>query len=121
MGTSQAPVREALRELSTLGIVEYSKNRGTRVRVPDNQELCEIYDVRAEIEGYAASLAARHFAANTEALAVHVEEMSRLPPATIFLALRMRTACFTAPSFPLRATRRFSKSGTSLMCGPGRP
>lgn len=75
MQTSQAPVREALRELSTIGVVEYTKNRGTRVRAPDYQELREIYDVRAEIEGYAASLAARHLKGNTDELSEQIDEM----------------------------------------------
>jgi DNA-binding GntR family transcriptional regulator len=61
MGTSQAPVREALRELEVLGIVESSKNRGTRICAPSPRELAEIYDVRAELEGYAASVIAGSF------------------------------------------------------------
>jgi DNA-binding GntR family transcriptional regulator len=54
---SQAPVREAFRDLQGLGVLEISRNRGTCVSAPDLAEIAEIYDVRAEIEGYAASLA----------------------------------------------------------------
>lgn len=58
-GTSQAPVREALRELEMAGLVETSRNRGTRVKVTTLAELIEIYDVRAELEAYAGGVAAR--------------------------------------------------------------
>lgn len=58
MQTSQAPVREALRELETMGLVETARNRGARVRVISEQELGEILDVRGQLEGYAAALAA---------------------------------------------------------------
>ena len=57
LGTSQAPVREALRALEVLGVVESSLNRGARVRMTEARELVEITSVRAELEGYAASLA----------------------------------------------------------------
>lgn len=59
MHTSQAPVREAIRELESLGIVEVARNRGARVSLIDDEELREIYDVRAVLEGYAAELAAQ--------------------------------------------------------------
>lgn len=58
LGTSQAPVREALRDLATLGVVEMQPYRGARVRRPSKQELVEAMEVRAELEGMAARLAA---------------------------------------------------------------
>ena len=58
METSQAPVREALRELEALGVVETLHNRGARVRVVSNEELVDIYEVRAQLEGFAAERAA---------------------------------------------------------------
>src|SRR4029079_16726724 len=39
LGTSQAPVREALRGLQALGLVEITPFRGARVRRPTTQEL----------------------------------------------------------------------------------
>lgn len=60
VGTSQAPVREALRELEAVGVIEIQRNRGARVRVFDKKELHEIYSIRAELEGYASDLAARN-------------------------------------------------------------
>ena len=57
LGTSQAPVREALRDLATLGVVEMQAYRGARVRRPTKQELVEAMEVRAELEAMAARLA----------------------------------------------------------------
>ena len=57
LGTSQAPVREALRDLEALGVVEISPFRGARVRRPSRDELLEAYVVRAELEAMAARLA----------------------------------------------------------------
>jgi len=56
MSTSQAPVREALRELETMGVVETLPNKGARVRIITDEELCQLYDVRAQLEGYATQL-----------------------------------------------------------------
>ncbi|HEY5628885.1 MAG TPA: GntR family transcriptional regulator [Candidatus Limnocylindrales bacterium] len=50
LGTSQTPVREALRDLEALGLVEISAFRGARVRRPSRDELLEAFDVRAELE-----------------------------------------------------------------------
>lgn len=58
LGTSQAPVREALRELQSLGFVEHEPYRGTRVRRITEEELTEIYPVRAALEELAAQEAA---------------------------------------------------------------
>ena len=58
LGTSQAPVREALRDLATLGLVEMQPYRGARVRQPAKAELIEAMEVRGEIEAIAARQAA---------------------------------------------------------------
>ena len=57
-GVSRTPAREALRKLQALNLVELIPNRGARVRVPTLRELEEVYQVRAELEGFAAELAA---------------------------------------------------------------
>jgi DNA-binding GntR family transcriptional regulator len=56
LGTSQAPVREALRGLEALGVVEILPFRGARVRRPTAHELLEAYAVRAELESLGARL-----------------------------------------------------------------
>jgi DNA-binding GntR family transcriptional regulator len=57
LGTSQAPVREALRDLEALGVVETTAFRGARVRRPSAAELLEAFVIRAELESLAARLA----------------------------------------------------------------
>jgi len=56
--TSQAPVREALRELEAVGVIETLPNKGARVRTISNEELRELYEVRAQLESYATQLVA---------------------------------------------------------------
>jgi DNA-binding GntR family transcriptional regulator len=57
LGTSQAPVREALRDLEALGVVETTAFRGARVRRPSANELLEAFAIRSELESLAARLA----------------------------------------------------------------
>jgi DNA-binding GntR family transcriptional regulator len=57
-GVSQAPAREALRDLAVFGFVVNSPFRGTQVRQITPEELLEIYPIRAAIEGVAARAAA---------------------------------------------------------------
>jgi DNA-binding GntR family transcriptional regulator len=54
LGTSQAPVREALRDLELLRLVESEPFRGARVRAISAEEMAEIYPVRAALEDVAA-------------------------------------------------------------------
>jgi DNA-binding GntR family transcriptional regulator len=56
LGTSQAPVREALRGLEALGVVEILPFKGARVRHPSKDELLDAYAVRSELESLAARL-----------------------------------------------------------------
>jgi DNA-binding GntR family transcriptional regulator len=57
-GVSRTPVREALRKLQAAGIVQLEPRRGAKVRRPNAREVREAYEVRAELEGLAAALAA---------------------------------------------------------------
>lgn len=66
MQTSQAPVREALRELEAVGIIEIRRNRGAVIRNIDRDELKEIYAVRAALE----SLAVTEVASNASHLGI---------------------------------------------------
>ena len=78
LGTSQAPVREALRDLEALGVIEISAFRGARVRHPSKAELLEAYEIRAELESLGARLAQpRMSGADFEELQGYVEEMQR--------------------------------------------
>jgi DNA-binding GntR family transcriptional regulator len=57
-GVSRTPVREALRKLQATGLVELQPRRGALVRGLNAREIREAYEVRAELEGLAAELAA---------------------------------------------------------------
>jgi DNA-binding GntR family transcriptional regulator len=57
-GVSRTPVREALRKLQASGLVEVLPRRGALVRRPTARDVREAYEVRAELEGLAAALAA---------------------------------------------------------------
>ena len=49
-GISTTPVREAFRELATLGLVEIHAHRGAVVLAPSALELAQIYEVRTIVE-----------------------------------------------------------------------
>ena len=49
-GVSRTPVREALRQLQTGGLIDVVPNRGAVVRVPAPWEVREAYEVRAELD-----------------------------------------------------------------------
>ena len=57
LGVSRTPVREALRQLHTSGLIEVVPNRGAVVRVPSPWEVRDAYEVRAELEGLACERA----------------------------------------------------------------
>ncbi|CDR01305.1 GntR family transcriptional regulator [Streptomyces iranensis] len=59
-GVSRTPVREALRQLEALGVVEIVANRGARVILPSLQDIAQAFEVRGVLEGHAALLAARN-------------------------------------------------------------
>jgi DNA-binding GntR family transcriptional regulator len=56
-GVSRTPVREALRKLQAKHLVVLVPNKGATVRAPSREELIDVYNVRAELEGYACALA----------------------------------------------------------------
>jgi DNA-binding GntR family transcriptional regulator len=81
-GTSQAPVREALRGLEALGLVEITPFRGARVRRPSRSELVEAYAVRSELECLGARLAVPRITdadmAELEALGAEMQRAARV-------------------------------------------
>jgi DNA-binding GntR family transcriptional regulator len=77
LGTSQAPVREALRDLELLRFVESEPFRGARVREVSAEELAEIYPVRAAVEELAAREAAAQLGGRTDALERELDAMRR--------------------------------------------
>jgi DNA-binding GntR family transcriptional regulator len=75
-GTSQGPVREALRELEMLGFVRSEPNRGTYVRDPWQRGMLELYDVRAALEEFAARMATPRLCDDVSALQAEVDLMA---------------------------------------------
>ncbi len=57
-GTSQAPVREALRDLEGMNLVESAPHKGARVRREDRKRYLQAYPVRAALEDLAGREAA---------------------------------------------------------------
>ncbi|OZA07522.1 MAG: GntR family transcriptional regulator [Rhodobacterales bacterium 17-64-5] len=62
LGVSRTPVREALQRLETQAMLTRD-GRSLIVASLDHNQLAELYAVRSELEGLAASLAARHASA----------------------------------------------------------
>jgi DNA-binding GntR family transcriptional regulator len=77
-GVSRTPVREALRKLQAQRLVVLTPNKGAAVRIPTRREIEEVYDLRAELEGYAAELACLYATRQTDAeLGLAIEAVKR--------------------------------------------
>jgi DNA-binding GntR family transcriptional regulator len=78
LGISQAPVREALRDLEQLGCVVHQPFRGCSVRELHVEDLLEAFPVRAALESVAAELAAERIGeAELARLEGLIEEMRK--------------------------------------------
>lgn len=62
LGISRTPVREALLVLQSEGLVDSSPNRGAVVREYEPDDLDDLYQLRAVVEGFAARRAATRIA-----------------------------------------------------------
>jgi DNA-binding GntR family transcriptional regulator len=58
MGTGRTPLREAVKRLALENLVDVQPRRGTFVTAIEAADIQNITEVRAELEGYAAELAA---------------------------------------------------------------
>jgi DNA-binding GntR family transcriptional regulator len=71
-GVSRTPVREALIQLSSVGLIEIRPRRGATVPEIGPERICEMFEVMAELEAMCGRLAARRITA---------EELARLEDA----------------------------------------
>jgi DNA-binding GntR family transcriptional regulator len=63
LGASRTPLREAIKQLEELGLIERQRNRTLRVAPLQTAELVELVGLREHIEGFAAAEVARRHAA----------------------------------------------------------
>ena len=115
LGTSQAPVREALRGLEALGLGEITPFRGARVRRLTRSELLEAYEVRSELESLGARLAVPLITdANLDELDGLYDEMHRAAHAGDRHALAIADAGFHGRIIQLAANATLERVWQAL-------
>jgi DNA-binding GntR family transcriptional regulator len=77
LGVSQAPVREALRDLALLRLVEAEPFRSARVRRFTEQDVLDIYVVRAALDDLAARRTCTQLAGDVSGLEAELEAMRK--------------------------------------------
>ena len=63
MGISRAPIREAMKELITNGLVDYRPQVGNFIPIFSPKEIIDSYTTRGVLEGYAVMSACKRFSA----------------------------------------------------------
>lgn len=71
-GMSRTPIREAIHQLETEGLVVHTPRLGNTIRALDHSEISELYEMRAVLESTSARFAAR------SASAVELEEIEAI-------------------------------------------
>src|SRR5829696_10351008 len=81
LGIGRTPLREAVKRLALENLVAVQPRRGTFVTAVEAADIANISEVRAELEGLAAALAAERLDSESHAAAARllheVEELSR--------------------------------------------
>ncbi len=73
LGVSRAPIREALRQLEVLGLVDKRPYRGSFVSTIDKDEVVELHDLRVVLEDMAVRLCTTNL---TEEIVTTLEEIT---------------------------------------------
>ncbi len=77
LGVSRAPVREALLELVSLGVLEQIARKGVFVKEITSKDIYDTYETKGIIEGFLATELALHASQqDINQLSLHVEQMS---------------------------------------------
>jgi len=76
-GMSRTPVREALNQLASIGLVEMRPRRGAVVAEIGLKQMMEMFEVMAELEGMCGQLAARRMSGEDRAKLVDCHEQAR--------------------------------------------
>jgi DNA-binding GntR family transcriptional regulator len=74
---SRTPIREALRHLASIGLVEVRPHRGAIVASPSLKDLLEMFEVMAELEGMCGRLSARRLSESGRKELRRLHEQSR--------------------------------------------
>ena len=112
LGISRTPVREAIRQLETDGLVIHLPRQGATIRSLDHAEVVELYEMRAVLEGTAARLAAR--AASDIELAELAALNSELESAPVGAAARELNRVFHRTLIDAARNRFLIKSMSAL-------
>ncbi len=133
-GVSRTPIREGVRKLAALGLVDFEPNRGVRVRGLSREGIYEAFLVRAELESLATKIAAgkissdelvelavaeRRFARLTEELRSHEPgaDRRRLTTQWVFANHAFHDIVYRVADAPM--VERMAKSARRTFSGPG--
>lgn len=84
LNVSQMPVREALKELAAEGLIEHVPYRGARVVEFSSEDITDLYEHRAFLEGRAAEFSAKYITSeDIEELKGMTKQMFAIPPEQI--------------------------------------
>jgi DNA-binding GntR family transcriptional regulator len=65
LGVSRTPIREALHKLESEGLIKSLETRGFIISTDSKEELEELFDIRASLEGYALRLISQNISEET--------------------------------------------------------
>jgi DNA-binding GntR family transcriptional regulator len=71
-GISRSQIRESLKELEKIGVIERKQKKGINLKKPSSRLLAEVYDLRSVLEGFAGRLATYHCTNND------IEELTKI-------------------------------------------
>lgn len=91
IGVSRIPVRTALVQLESEGLIELHPHRGARVRTLTSAQINEIFRLRMQLEAYALRRSMEHMTpSQVAALKALAQQLDAQPEGTQFLDARVR-------------------------------